>query len=305
MVEALSLRIRTRPWGPYAALGLGIFVLSWGAIFVRIAQAQGVPSLVIAALRYSTAAVLLSPYALSRHRDELRRLSRRDIGLIALAGMLLVTALLATFMALEHTTVLIANVVSNTSPLWVALMEVLILGAVFSRRVWMGLALALGGTLLFALAGIEDLSAMGSNPLLGAGLAFGSALFGASYFVLGRAVRSRVSTAPFMWISLLSGSALALLMVLLSGTALTGYPLEGYFWILVVTITGQLIGQYLLAYCLAHLPATFVSISLQVLVVLSATLAFLVFGERPGLLQILASGVILAGVVITLARREP
>jgi drug/metabolite transporter (DMT)-like permease len=61
----------------------------------------------------------------------------------------------------------------------------------------------------------------------------------------------------------------------------------------------------MLAYCLAHFPATFVSIALQMLVILSALEAFFVFGERPGPLQILASAVILAGVIMVISGRNP
>ena len=302
-MSAISIPTQQRSWLPYVALSLAVVLFSWGAIFVRLAQAQGMPSLAIAAIRYSAATLILTPYILSRERAALRRLSRRDIVLNILAGMLLATAIVMVFSALEHTTILIANVINNSQPLWVAVMEVLILGAALGRRVWIGLALALAGTILFTLAGIEDLSAMGSNPLLGGGLALASALIASLYLIVGRAVRSRVPTLVFMWISLLSGSVLTLSISFASGIPLLGYPAAGYLWTLAITFTGQLIGHSLIAFCLAHLPATLVSISNQVVVVLSAVLAFLIFNETPGPLQILASGVILSGVMVTILHR--
>jgi drug/metabolite transporter (DMT)-like permease len=84
---------------------------------------------------------------------------------------------------------------------------------------------------------------------------------------------------------------------------LLGYPAAGYLWTLAMTFTGQLIGHSLVAFCLAHLPATLVSMSSQAVVVLSAVLGFLVFNETPGPLQILASGVILSGVIVTILHR--
>lgn len=300
MTEAATLRWQRLP---YIVLAAAVVLLSAGPIVVRLAQDEGMPSLVIVAIRYTVAALILTPYALRRKRTELRGVSRRDMALVSVAGMLLVTALTFMFVALEHTTVLIANVVANTSPLWVAFLEVMVLGALLGRRVWMGLVLAMAGTLLFSLAGSGDLSSMGDNPLLGAAAALGSALVSAVYFVVGRAVRSRISTVVFMWIALLAGSGFVALVSLLSGTVLTGYTPGAYALALVVTITGQVLGQSMLAFCLAHLPATLTVVSLQGIGVISAIMAFFVFNERPDPLQIVASGVILAGVVIVVTRR--
>lgn len=302
MTEALLVR---RQDSAYVVLAVSVVLLSLGPVFVRFAQAEGLPSLGIAFIRHAVAALILTPYVLSRKQAELRQLSRREIRLLVLAGALLACGLTLTFVALEHTTVLIANVFANSAPLWVAVMEVLILGAVLGRRVWMGLLLALAGTVAFTLAGAEGLNSMGDNPLLGGGLALLGALAASLYLIVGRAVRSRISTVVFMWIVLLSGSVSILIVMLVGGTPLLGYPLEGYLWALVVTVTGQLLGQSLLAYCLAHLPATLISMATQVVVVLGAALAFFIFHERPGPLQIVASTVILAGVILSISRSSP
>ena len=208
-----------------------------------------------------------------------------------------------SFVALEHTTVLIANLLVNTHPLWVAILEVLALKAVLGRRVWLGLALALTGTVVFGLAGILGRSGLGDNPLLGGSISLIAAFIAASYFVLGRTIRRRVSTLVFMWLVLIFGALAALSVSLISGTPLLGYSLQGYFWILITAIIGQVIGQSLFAYCLAYLPATLVSISMQGIVVGSAILAFFIFGEQPGALQLLASLVILAGVILVISTR--
>jgi drug/metabolite transporter (DMT)-like permease len=200
---------------------------------------------------------------------------------------------------------LLTNLMTNSSPLWVAIMEVAILKAFLSKRVWMGILLALAGMVLFALAGLDGGGDMGSDPLLGGGIALLSAFIAAIYFIVGRTVRARVSTLVFLWIGLVAGAVVMLVINLVTGTSLTGYSLEGYALILIVTITGQIVGQAMLAYCLAHFPATFVSIALQMLVILSALEAFFVFGEQPGPLQILASAVILAGVIMVISGRNP
>ena len=305
MAEAAAPPRTFTRWLPYTVLMTAVTILSFGAIFVRYAQAEGVPSMAIAALRVLFAAGLLAPLVVARHAAELRRIAVRDAALAGLAGALLALALTMMFFSLEHTTILLTNLMTNSSPLWVAIMEVAILKAFLSKRVWMGILLALAGMVMFALAGLDGGGDMGSDPILGGGIALLSAFIAAIYFIVGRTVRARVSTLVFLWIGLVAGAGVMLVINLVAGTSLTGYSLEGYALILIVTITGQLVGQAMLAYCLAHFPATFVSIALQMLVILSALEAFFVFGEQPGPLQILASVVILAGVIMVITGRNP
>ncbi len=292
-------------WIPYATLTATVCIFSIGAVFVRMAQAEGVPSLAIAALRYLFAVMIIAPFVLARSRHEARRVTVRDYGLIGLAGTTFALSLFFFFVALEHTTVLIANLVTNTHPLWVALVEVVILKMVLERRIWIGLILALGGGVLFAASGLDASSGMGANPVTGVLFALGSAFLSTVYFILGRTIRSRVSTLIFLWTAMLTGLIVMLVVALASGTALTGYPTPAYLWILLVTVTGQVIGQTLLTYTLAHLPSTLVSVSMLVQVILSAVFAFLVFHEQPGPIQIVASAVILVGVGLVVTRGQP
>jgi drug/metabolite transporter (DMT)-like permease len=303
MINAAAPQKSAVNWMPYIILAIALCFMSTGAVFVRLAQAQHIPSLAIATLRYIVAVSILTPITLTRSRPELRRITRREFGLIALAGITFALALLFFFFGLEHTTVLIDNLFTNTHPLWVALVEVAILKVVLNRRVWLGLILALAGAGLFAFAGSG--TDMGPNPTTGILFAFGSALLSTVYFILGRTVRARISTVVFLWIALTTGLILLLVAVFITRTPLLGYSLSGYFWILMVTITGQLIGQALMTYSLAHLPATFVSVSMLAQVILSAVQAAIIFGEQPGPVQLIGSAVVLAGVALVITARTP
>ena len=63
---------RARLFLPFAIL-IAILAVSTASIFIRFAQNDGVPSLVIAALRLTFATLMLAPVALTQHRDEIRR----------------------------------------------------------------------------------------------------------------------------------------------------------------------------------------------------------------------------------------
>jgi drug/metabolite transporter (DMT)-like permease len=273
-------------------------------ILTRFVQADDVPSLTIALLRMTITAAMLTPYVLGPSRAALVQMSRRDLLFTVLSGLTFALSLIGLFSSLEYTVVLIAILLANTHPVIVALIEGLVLKIRLGWGVWLGLTLTLGGALVFGLAGLNDSSNMGPMPLLGVALALFTSLAQASYFLAGRVARQRVSTPVFMWLAMLIGAGVALVIALLGRTPVLGFPLSSYGLILLLTISGQVVGQSLLAYCLAILPATLVAISMQGIFVFASIWAIFAFNERPDPVQLLASVIILAGVVFTIARRQ-
>ncbi|HLV34810.1 MAG TPA: DMT family transporter [Spirillospora sp.] len=287
---------------PYIALLVANVGLGAVPILVRLAQAEAMPSLSIAALRMTMAALILTPYMLARHRHEPRQLSRREGLWIGVAGFAAAMFYVLFFNSLEYTSVLIASVFSGTNPLWVAVMEIALLGAALRRSIWAGLALVLVGSTLFALSGSAGAVKTGDNPLLGGGLALLAALATATYYTIGRWVRQRVSALVYLWLIILTAVVVLLIIALLTGSPLTGYSVQGYGWVLLMTVGAQIIGQASIAYALAHLSSTFVSIALQLSIVIGAALALLIFQEHPQPLQMVASAVIVAGVLVVIVQ---
>ena len=95
---------RTRFLLPFALL-IAILAVSTASIFIRFAQTDGVPSLVIAALRLSFATLLLAPIAILHYRDEIMHFTRRELAL-GLASCLFLAVHFATWISsLEYTSV--------------------------------------------------------------------------------------------------------------------------------------------------------------------------------------------------------
>src|SRR5512138_1970895 len=88
---------------PFALL-TAILAFSTASIFIRFAQTDA-PSLVIAALRLTFASLLLAPLALTRHRGELRSLTRREILFGVISGLFLAAHFASWITSLEYTTV--------------------------------------------------------------------------------------------------------------------------------------------------------------------------------------------------------
>src|SRR5688500_16917117 len=112
-----------RLFSPLLALVSGVFAISTGAIFARLADA---PPLVIAAYRVGLASLILIPVAGWRARVELRQLTRRELWLTSLSGFCLALHFATWITSLDYTSVATSVVLVNTNPLWVGLLAPLI-----------------------------------------------------------------------------------------------------------------------------------------------------------------------------------
>lgn len=281
---------------PYLGLFFGVAGGASAAILIRLAQSEDVPSLLIAAGRMLLSSLLMMPIAL-RHADTIRRLTRRQLLLMGLAGFWLAVHFSAYILSLEYTSVLIAQVLVLTNPLWVAGLEVLFLGLRANSLITFGILFAITGGMVIAIGGGSD-AGLGDNPALGATLAILGAIASSIYMVIGRQIRAHLPLIPYVSLVYGCGGLFGVLFLVLSGTQVTGYSAEGYFWILMVTMIPQMVGHNGMNYALRFFPATYVSIVSQLIAVFAAVLAFLIFDEVPAWLQILGSAILLGGVIL-------
>jgi drug/metabolite transporter (DMT)-like permease len=166
----------------------GVLAISCAAILIRLAEAA--PP-VIAFYRMAFSALLLGPAAWL----EMRRssLTKRQVGLMAVAGVFLALHFLLWMTSLEYTSVTSSVVLVTTQPLFVCILSALILKETPPRQVWYGLALAIGGSMVIALGQ----GGGGESRLLGNMMALGGAVMAACYFLVGRVVRRDVSLATY------------------------------------------------------------------------------------------------------------
>jgi drug/metabolite transporter (DMT)-like permease len=83
-------------------LVFGIITISTGSLMVRYAQGYA-PSPVIAAYRMALATLVLTPIALTHHRDELVGLTRGERLLAVLSGFFLAIHFATWIVSLEYT----------------------------------------------------------------------------------------------------------------------------------------------------------------------------------------------------------
>jgi drug/metabolite transporter (DMT)-like permease len=290
-----------------AYFGMVAAIIAWSisGIFTRFAQEEGLSSFLIAAGRLGLATLVLTPMVMQRHLPEFKRLSRNDWFLLIASGFWLGVHFVMVIAALEYTSVMIASVLNSVGPLWVVLLERLFFKTSTGRIVQGGVLCAVIGAALVALGNGSGMQ-VGVNPLLGSLLAIAGAGAGAVYMLVGRAARTRLTIIPCIWVIYAIGCVFCSLVMLVTKTQVTGHTLDGYFWLVLLTIFPQLIGHSALSFALGYLSPTWISVSSQVAIVVGAVLAFFVFHEQPGPLQLIGSAAILGGVMLasTAPRRK-
>ena len=282
---------------PYAILATGVLVVSTASILIRLAQAQGVPSLAIAAVRLGLAAAVLLPLAWVRARHELVALSRRDLLLAAGSGGLLALHFWSWIASLEFTSVASSTVLVTTNPLWVGLASLVLLRARLPVWALAGIGLSLGGMILTFTA--DTTAATPSpNPALGNALALIGAVSASGYLIIGRALRARLGLLADVALAY-SGAALLLRgAVLATQTGMVGYSLLAWSCLVALALGPQLIGHTAFNWSLRHLSATFVALAILGEPVGSAILAWLIFEERFTSVQLAGFGLLLVGIYL-------
>ncbi len=290
-------------------LGLlaAILAVSTSSIFIRFAQADA-PSLVIAALRLTFATLLLTPMALTRHRDELRNLSRREVTLGIVSGLFLTVHFATWISSLEYTKVASSAVFVATGPLWVALLSPTLLNERLTRAAIIGLTLALiGGTVV----GLSDacvihngiqcpelVDILQGRAMWGNFLALVGAWAVTGYLIIGRKLRAKISLVPYIFVVYGVSAAGLIAVMFVAGQSPLGLPAKTYLWIFLLALIPQIIGHSTFNWALGYLPAALVAVTTLGEPVASAVLAFFILQETPSLIMISGGVLILFGIYI-------
>jgi drug/metabolite transporter (DMT)-like permease len=286
---------------PILGAFFGITAASTAAIFIRYAQQEGAPSLVIAACRLSFATLVLAPLALSRKRTELAALSRRELGLALLSGLFLSLHFATWISSLEYTTVASSVVLVTTTPLWVALLSPFTLREPITRGQLAGMLVALAGGVVIGVSDSGDSAA--SNPLLGDLLALAGAMMAASYIIIGRRLRKKMTLVSYTFLVYGASAVMLVVFMLAGGFSPLGYPRVTYLWFVLLALIPQLLGHSSINWALGYLSAASVSTILLGEPIGSTILAVILLNETPGVVKILGAVLILVGIY-AVARSE-
>ncbi|MFJ8042939.1 DMT family transporter [Kitasatospora sp. NPDC096147] len=257
--------------------------------------ATAAPALAIAFWRNVMSVGVLGPYALLRHRAELRGIGRRALLLAMAAGALLAAHFALWMPSLRMTSVASATALVTTTPLWTILLMRL-LGTRAPRLVWIGTCVAFAGVLV--LTGVD--MSLSPRALLGDALALAAGLAAAGYMLLGAEVRRTVSTTAYTLVCYSTTAVVLLGICLVAGTPMTGWDLGVWGQIALLMVTAQLLGHSLSNRVLRTLGPTVTSTAILLETPGAALIAALWLGQLPPVAAYPALLVILAGLALVI-----
>lgn len=270
------------------------------AIFGKLAYGDGATVGTLLAARFAIAAVLFWVLVLARGgAREVRALSRRDVGAgLALGACGYATQAGCYFAALERIDASLLSLLLYTFPAMVAGAAIALGRERVDARRLAALGLALGG-LVLVVAG----AGAGALDPLGAALGLGAALVYTTYILVSDSVVGRAQ--PLVLSALVcSGAAVSLT----AGSALLGelrpgdVTIAGWGWFACIAIVSTVAAIALFFAGLDRLGPTTASILATVEPLVTVTLAFLVFGEVLGFVQLAGGTLVLMAVLVLNAR---
>ena len=215
-----------------------------------------------------------------------------------LAGLFFAGDLGVWHWSITWTSVANATLLANLAPIFVTLAGWLLWKRRVTRTFLAGMFVAIAG--MFILVGPNF--SIGGTRLLGDALGALSAVFYAAYMLAIKQARdAQASTARLMAWSTTITALVLLPIALLSPQPMLPAAAQGWLTLLALALVAQVLGQGLIAFAFAHLPASLSSVSLLIQPVVAALAAWALFGERIGAAQLLGGAVVLTG--IWLARR--
>ena len=290
------------PVPPLVALAVAVVAVSTSAILIRWSHA---PSSVVAFYRVLFTTLLLVPVAAWRYREAFARLTTRDWFVATASGLALAVHFAAWFESLDWTSVAASVTLVQTQPVFVAIGAVLLLGERFNRRMAVGIAVALLGSVLlsagdFLTGGVFA----GADPLYGDALALLGAVAAAGYVLAGRSLRQHMPLVPYVVVVYSVCTAGLLVWTVGQGASLGPYPPREWLLFLGMAVGPGIFGHTVVNWALGHVESSVVSVTLVGEPVGSTLLALVLLGEVPPTLTVVGGAVVLAGIVLT-ARSRP
>ena len=278
------------------AIFVGVGAISFSPIFVRLSDLG--PN-AVAFWRLALAMPLLWMWTAASGKGTVvaRPASRSAYLWLLVPGIFFAGDLMLWHAAIGLTSVANATFLPNLAPLIVSLVAWQWLGERLKPVFAVGLVAALVGLGLMVMAS----AGRGESNLLGDLLAAITALFYAGYILSVKQLRRRYNAATILLSSALIGTAILFVATLVTGETFLPGDWRGWLVLLGLAWFSHVGGQGLITFALAHLPASFSSVTMLLQPVLAALFAWLLLSEAVTPLQAAGGALVILGIL--LARR--
>ena len=273
--------------GRLVLLSIGVAAISTAAPLIKLIPE--VPSVLVAASRLGFASLILLPlgwrhhYAVGRHQPVL----------VLAAGLCLALHFVSWIASLRYTSVASSVILVTLTPLLLVPAGYLMWGERPTRRLGLGIGLAIGGSVCIAW---NDCQLSPPQALYGDLLALGGAVMMAAYLMCGRLVRPSVPLPLYAGLVYACAALCLWTVCLLSPVSILGYAGSAYLILLLLGLGPQLIGHTVVNWALAYLSPTIVAVILLAEPRGASLLAWLWLGESVSWLQGSGGALILIGI---------
>src|SRR4051794_30517082 len=276
-----------------SALLLGAACIALSPIFVRLSQTGPTAT---AFWRVALAVPVLWIFWLMNKRSGTDH--RAAWPLLLAAGVAFAGDLAFWHTSIKLTSVANSTLLANLASIFVTLAAWIFLRHKPTGIFLAGLAAALAGVAMLVTTSLE----FSGTGLIGDALGLVTAMFYAAYILAVKGLRDRGETVLRLMAFTSTLTAVILLPVaLVSGESMLPHTAYGWTILLGLALISHVAGQGLIAYALAHLPATFSSVGLLLQPVIAAFFAWVLLAEPLVPLQIAGGLVVLFGIYV--ARR--
>jgi len=275
----------------FIALIAGAGALGLGPIFVRVAEVGPVSS---AFWRLALSVPLLL-VLLRRETNGTGRASDGDARprILLACGVFFAADIGLWHLSIARTSVANATLLANLNVIFVVLAGYFLFRERITARFFLALAVTMAGVTALMGASLQLAPERVPGDLLG----LGAAVMYAAYLLAAKELRRRISAVRvLLWTAVIT-AALLLPVAALMGERILPVTAEGWLPLIGLGVICQVVGQGLIVYALAHLPANFSALTLLIQPVVAALLAWQLFGEALSPLELAGAGLILAGIL--------
>ena len=270
---------------------LAVIASSSSGIFVNLINAS---PMTIGFWRLGLAVPVFAVPAFTKHREDLKAVSKKDLLLSALAGAFLFGHFLSWFNAVKMTDIASAVTLGALHPLVVLIISILVFKQRVGVRPILGIVLALLGGAMIAGFDYRNLNA---ENFMGDMLAILAAVFMGLYFAVGNDARKRVQGSVCVFLVFLTCFICFSIGMVITGTPALGYAPRDYGLLVALTLICQIGAHAVFNLCIGYVDSLYVSTWETGECFFSIILGVIILKQIPTQYQILGAIIVVIGLL--------
>ncbi|WP_338788841.1 DMT family transporter [Metabacillus sp. FJAT-53654] len=282
---------------PYAALLIGVIAVSTSAIFVKLTSA---PAPVIAFYRLFFSTILIAPLFFIKSLGELNEMSKKDWLYSTIAGVLLAFHFILWFESLNFTSVASSVVLVTLQPLFAFIGTYFFFKERISGIAIFSGVIAIVGSVIISWGDFQ----ISGLALFGDVLALAACAMITAYLLLGQGIRKRHSLTLYTFIVYGISSITLLLYCLLLNYPLGPYPMQDWYYFILLAIVPTLLGHSLFNWSLKWVSTNVISVMILLEPVGAIILAYYLLDEKVILPQVIGGSIIMVGIILFLLEKR-